>query len=112
MKKKKKKKKIGPLKIVFYLVTIYILITVFNQNKLMKGLEVKRVSLEKDIYTLEKEVEELDEELKDSDSLEFIERVARDELGMVKPREIMVIDKEKTKNGFFRLFRGDINWHI
>lgn len=71
----------------------------------MKTMEHKRASLQSDIKALEKEIDELNKEIENSDSLEFIEKVAREEMGMVKPREIIYIDKNKFKNSILNFFR-------
>ena len=112
MKKKKAKKKIGIVRIIFFAMLLYIMVIMINQNKMMKELEGKKMVLQKEIHTLENEIEDLNTELENSDSLEFVEKVAREELGMVKPREIIVIDKGKIKDTLFNLFRSDSNWHI
>lgn len=112
MKKKRKKKKIGILRIIIFAMLLYIMVIMINQNKLMKELEGKKMVLQKEIHILEEEIDGLSTELENSDSLDFIEKVARDELGMVKPREIIVIDKGKIKNTVFNLFKSDTNWHI
>lgn len=109
MKKKRKKKKIGVLGIVVFAMLLYIMVIMINQNKLMKELEGKKMVLQEEIHILEEEVDDLSQELENSDSLEFIEKVARDELGMVKPREIIVIDKGKVKNTVFNIFKSDTN---
>ena len=109
MKKKRKKKKIGILRIIIFAMLLYIMVIMINQNKLMKELEGKKMVLQKEIHILEEEIDGLSTELENSDSLDFIEKVARDELGMVKPREIIVIDKGKIKNTVFNLFKSDTN---
>lgn len=109
MKKNRKKKKVGLVRIIFFAILLYIVVIMINQSKLMNELEGKRMVLQKEIDVLEDEIEDLNTELEDSDSLEFVEKVAREELGMVKPREIIVIDKEKIKNNFFNLFKSDSN---
>lgn len=109
MKKKKAKKKIGIVRIIFFAMLLYIMVIMINQNKMMKELEGKKMVLQKEIHTLENEIEDLNTELENSDSLEFVEKVAREELGMVKPREIIVIDKGKIKDTLFNLFRSDSN---
>ncbi len=43
-------------------------------------------------------IEALKKELNKSDSLEYVEEVAREDLGMVKPREIIFIDKNNSKD--------------
>ena len=42
-----------------------------------------------------------------SGTLEFIEKVAREELGMVKPREIIYIDVNKPRDPLFDIFSKD-----
>lgn len=105
--KKKRKRKLGIFRIVLFGMLIYLVVTLFKQNLMMKELQGKKISLQNDISILEDEIEALNDEIENSDSLTFIEKVARDELGLVKPREIIVIDKSKIKNSFFNLFKGD-----
>ncbi len=105
--KKKRKRKLGIFRIVLFGMLIYLVVTLFKQNLMMKELQDKKISLKNDISILEDEIDALNDEIENSDSLTFIEKVARDELGLVKPREIIVIDKSKIKNSFFNLFKGD-----
>lgn len=51
----------------------------------------------REIKTLKSDIKNLEEEKKIMGSLEFIEKVAREDLGMVKPREVVYIDKEKSR---------------
>lgn len=66
----------------------------------MKKLEVEKTKNEKEIEVLQSKIKEINSEIKQSDSLEFIEKVAREELRMVKPREIIYVDKNKNKDPF------------
>lgn len=50
------------------------------------------------ITTLQKDIDQMNSELKHAGSSAFIEKVAREDLGMVKPREVVYIDKSKEKN--------------
>ena len=68
-------------------------------------MTLKKTALEMEVEGLEKEIEDLENDLENSDSLEFVEKIARDELGMVKPREIIYIDKGKIKNTVFDFFK-------
>ena len=106
MKKKKKRRlKLGRLLLiglVIYLSAIFI-----HQNTLMNGLEDKKHNTEIEIKELERDIRDLTIEIENSDSLEFVEKVARDDLGMVKPREIIYIDKNKVKNPFVNIFKKD-----
>ncbi len=101
MNKKRKKKRGFRLKHLLLLLIIFGLgKTLISQRIMMKDLTEKKLEKEKEVAQLEKEIEELDGEIKDKDSLEFVEKVAREDLRMVKPREIIYIDKNKDKNHF------------
>lgn len=106
MKKKKKRRlKLGRLLLiglVIYLSAIFI-----HQNTLMNDLEKKKHKTEMEIKELERDIRDLTIEIENSDSLEFVEKVARNDLGMVKPREIIYIDKNKIKNPFINVFKKD-----
>ena len=52
-------------------------------------------------------IEDINSQIEKSGSLEFVERVARDELGMVKPREIIYIDKSNPANSLESAFDND-----
>lgn len=67
---------------------------------MMKKLEREKSTKEEEIEILKSEIDGINNEIKDKDSLEFIEKVAREEFGMVKPREIIYIDKNKKRNPF------------
>lgn len=69
----------------------------------MDNLEARKQIILAEIDELEKDIDELNEEIQSSDTLQFVEKVARDDLGMVKPREIIYIDKNKKKNPFFTI---------
>lgn len=51
----------------------------------------------REISNLKLEIDNLNSELENSSSTDFIEKVAREELGMVKPREVVYVDKNKDK---------------
>lgn len=95
--------------LVLLLLLIYISVVMLNQRKLMKNLQSKKTELQREINMLQKDIDELNHEIENSDSLQFVEKVAREELGMVKPREIIYVDKKKIKNSFFNIFQRDRN---
>lgn len=70
----------------------------FNLIKIFKlrneRMTVIRENQEK-IEQLEADIESIKLEIEGSGTPEFVEKIARDELGMVKPREIIVVDKNK-----------------
>ena len=105
--KKKKKRRLKLGRLLFIGLAIYISAIFVHQNTLMKGLENKKHSAETEIKELERDIRDLTIEIENSDSLEFVEKVARDDLGMVKPREIIYIDKNKIKNPFVNIFKKD-----
>ena len=63
----------------------------------MRDLTAKKDELSEEIHLLEEDIENLENNIANSNSVEFIEKTARDELGMVKPREIIYVDKNKNK---------------
>lgn len=65
----------------------------------LKNQKMNILSENKDaIIKLNNEIIQLQREIKNADTLEFVEKVARDDLGMVKPREIVYIDKNKMSS--------------
>ena len=64
-----------------------------------RGQKLEEISEnKKQITELDKDIKRLKGEIKSSHSPEFVEKVARDEFGMVKPREVVYIDKDKQDN--------------
>lgn len=100
--KVKNKKKLRIRHILIVIFVIYISSTLISQKSMMKKLEAKKVEKEKELEVIQSEIKEIDSEIKKSDSLEFIEKVAREELRMVKPREIIYVDKNKNKDPFLK----------
>jgi cell division protein FtsB len=100
MAKKKGKNRFKLKHLIFCFLFLYVSLIFVNQRKLMKELEVKRLDKALEVEKLEKEIDGLNKEIKNSDSLEFVEKIARDDLGMVKPREIIYIDKNRDTNPF------------
>ncbi len=107
IKRRKKQKGLRLIHIVLLILGIYVILAITHQRSLMKDLQAKKAINQEKIETLQKEVDELNEAIEESGTLEFIEKVARDELGMVKPREIIYIDRNKKDNKIFDVFKGD-----
>lgn len=99
-KKRKNGFRIRHLAILIFI--IYIISTLISQKNVMKKLEAEKLETEKEVETLQKEIGNLEEEIKNSNSLDFIEKTAREELNMVKPREIIYIDKNRSKDPFLK----------
>lgn len=71
----------------------------------MKDLNERKKQQQEEIAKLKEEIQQLETEIENKDTLEFVEKVARDELRLVKPREIIYIDKNKEKNSFINPLR-------
>jgi len=102
MKSKTKKR----FKISYFFILIlvvYLGITFFKQQSMIKALEIEKAQKQKEIEKLNSEIADIEEKLEYSDSLEYIEKMAREELKMVKPDEMIFVDinksKEKTGKG-------------
>ncbi|WP_051531426.1 FtsB family cell division protein [Clostridiisalibacter paucivorans] len=93
--KGKTRLKIRHLLILFFV--IYLLSTFIKQHRMITTLEAEKVQREEQVMELQQEIEEIKENVENSDSLEYIEKIAREELKMVKPEEIIFIDKNKYK---------------
>lgn len=105
--KKKNKRRFRFRRLLLIGLVIYLSAIFVHQSTLISNLEDKRQKTETEIKGLETEIRELNKEIENSDSLEFVEKVARNDLGMVKPREIIYIDKNKVKNPFMSIFKKD-----
>lgn len=98
MRKKRKKKGFRLRHLLMILLTFWLGKTLISQSIMMKDLNERKKQYEDEITQLEEEIQELKTEIDNKDSLEFIEKVARDELKLVKPREIIYIDKNKESS--------------
>lgn len=72
--------------------------TYIGQGLTMKDIKAKKIEENKKIAILEREIKDLNSDIDNKDSLEFIEKVAREDHFMVKPREIIYINKNKKEN--------------
>lgn len=94
--KKTKKGGITAFKLGFISLLLIVSIHLYNQvvtyNKLVKEDKAKQ----EEIAELKDEISDVKVLLSKSKTQEFIELIARDELGMIKPKEIKVVDKVDT----------------
>ena len=107
MKKQKKKKGFRLIHLAIIFVLIYVTVVFNRQRIMMNDLNDQKFNAESEIIQLEEEIKSLRKEMENSDSLEFVERVARDELGMIKPREIIYIDVNNPRNTLLENLKGD-----
>lgn len=98
MKGKKSKKIFRIRHLLIFAIFIYLGITFFNQQKIIKALEMEKTQKQEVVDKLNSEIKDIEEKMKYTDSLEYIEKMAREELKMVMPNEIIYIDSNKSKN--------------
>ncbi|WP_223376784.1 FtsB family cell division protein [Schnuerera sp. xch1] len=102
MKKKKRGKREFRLKhFIFLLIVFWVGKTLISQSIVMNDLSEEKLRKEQEVVELQGKIEQLQMEIKNKDSLTFVEKVAREKLGLVKPREIIYIDKNSS-NGVFK----------
>lgn len=99
-KNKKKRKRFKLRHLIILFLVFMIGKTFISQGIMIKNLTDKKEKEGKEIAQLEKEIQQLNYEIQDKDSIEFIEKVAREDLRMVKPREIIYIDRNRDKKRF------------
>ena len=96
---KNRKRKWKPSSFIFPLLLIVFLWYLGSFTvEMIKVRQEKRQAIYKNhetIARMEKDIQELEQEIKKSDTMDYVEKVAREELGMVKPREIIFVDKIK-----------------
>ena len=102
---KKNKAKFNLLNVVFVFFVIYFAYTVFNQYQMINSLELQ-IAEKRDIKSeAEKEAAELKQDLEkindnEEAMLDLVEKIARNQYKMVKPNEIIYIDKNRNENKF------------
>jgi len=94
--RKKNKKKIKMLHIFLVLAVLYVSWIFIKTQIDISRLEKQEMVLNKKVTELKKTEKRLVEEQKNAGSIEYIEKVAREELKMVKSNEIIYIDSNKT----------------
>lgn len=101
---KKKKRKPNLLNLVFMSFVLYFAYTAFNQTMLIRDLNRQisgRVAVKEEV---QKQADELKSDVEkinnDEAMLDLVEKIARNQYKMVKPNEIIYIDKNKNDNKF------------
>ena len=97
-KLKKNNMKLSPIKIVLIIVVINITLLFTNQKMKLKKLNDKKIASERELKIIQEEVKDLKKKIKKSNSVEYIEKIAREELKMVKPNEIIYMDRSKYED--------------
>ena len=81
-------------KIIFIVVLIYAIITFIKQQKILNNYTSQLNTLKVEIAEAKEHQEKLNDEKDNVNSLEYIETLAREKLGMYMPNEKVYVDKE------------------
>jgi len=93
--KKKKKIELDYIRIILVIFVAYFVCTIVKQQFSLNEYDVKIADLEMQIETANEQAEELNELKEKVNTTEYIETVARNELGLIKPYEKIFIDVNK-----------------
>lgn len=96
-KRKKRRRRKNPIHFLLIAIVLYISWTFISQQMRLNELAREEEELKKQYEELYQEEQKLLEEKDMIDDPEYIEKVARERLKMVKPNEIIYIDKERAK---------------
>lgn len=78
----------------------YILYFFVNQTFIIHNLLKEQGMLENKIENLKEQKSNLEQGLEMADSDEYIEKIAREQLRMIKPNEILYVDTNGQKDGY------------
>lgn len=93
--KPKRRRKISIFKVVVFIFFIYFVYTVYDQQVQINSYNSKIETYKADIENKSKLTSYYDEQKSNIESTEYIEDVARDTLGYVKPYEKIFVDANK-----------------
>ena len=92
-----KKRKIRPKNIFIIVFIVYAVITMINQQFTISDLkEIEQAEISK-IEALKKDNDKLVEMISNATSVEYIEKMAREQLGLVKSGEKVYIDQSSVE---------------
>ena len=95
---KNKSKGFKYILIVMIFVLIYFAYNIHDQLNHIDALEATLDEKAEKVAQLNNDIQKLEYEIENSGSLKFIEQIARDEYGMVKPKEVIFKDKDKENS--------------
>lgn len=93
--KKKRKIELDYVRIILVAFTIYFAYTFITQQFSLNEYDVRIADIETKITASNDRVEEINELKSKTNTIEFIEEIARSELGLIKPYEKVFIDVNK-----------------
>lgn len=94
-KKKKKRYKVDYLRVTLVVALVFFSITFVKQQFELNEYNVKINNIKQDIQTAKDKTQELKSVQNRVNDSEYIEQIARTELGLVKPYEKIFIDVDK-----------------
>ena len=94
---KTKKGNISILQIAIIVLSIYLVFTFVKQQIDIKELSKQNQVADKELKTLKSDIKDLETKIDKSDTIEYIEKISREELDMLKPHELIYKDKNKAK---------------
>ena len=94
-KKTKKKYRIDYVRVLLIVCVVYFSITFVKQQLEINEYNVKINSVKEDITLAQEGIESLNETKNKTNDAEYIEKIAREEFGLVKPYEKVFIDVSK-----------------
>lgn len=92
MKARKDKKPVKIKSVIVVLLSVYLAYTLATQYIVIRKSRAQEAAIRAQIEEIKKENERLKEELERIRSDEYIEKVARERLGLIKSGEIMFVD--------------------
>lgn len=104
---KKKKRKLNLINLIFIVFVLYFAYTAFNQKQMIKALDMQIADKNAVKSEVKKKADELKQDVdkinnNEEAMLDLVEKIARNEYKMVKPNEIIYIDKSKNDNKFIK----------
>ena len=81
-------------KIIFIVISIYAIITFINQQKILNNYTSQLNTIKVEIAEAKEQQEKLNDVKENVNSLEYIEILAREKLGMYMPNEKVYVDNE------------------
>lgn len=100
-KTKRKKSKISIFHIVLAVMSLYVVVTFIKQEFVIRDLHKKNQARITELKELKEDVRDLEKKIDKSESVKYIEKIAREELDMVKPHEMIYRDKNKQGSSGF-----------
>lgn len=79
--------------LIIFIIAVYAIITLINQQKTLNEYAANSQKISEQIQEQEQYKEELAKQKEDANSLEVIEQIAREKLGMYYPNEKVYIEK-------------------